>query len=413
VSGARATKTVSAVMQTDATDCGIACLEMMFSAAALPVPEELKQLRSSGRLLSFDELFHIANRGGFDCRVVAAPLANLTPAELPAIAHLTHDHFVILEDVGDPVRIVDPAIGCRNQTRRAFEREFSGAALIPRSPLTQRIEFIEPESRLHLSKAHWIVLIALASLAALGTAVVAQVLAETEHVRALACVVAAECLRHLLVSRMAARGEDQVFKQAILRRRKVSASSHDRLRSLIGGWSSTLWPWLVGLATQIGAATVAASLLSAVDPLLAAGVGTCAFLRTAMNARVQRLPESLQTNSRMLDIEEKVSASTSEAEMQVLAHELDGALRPLHRALMIRATLASAGQALRIAAIVLVIEFAPPAQLAAAVFLALSFLETIDAAAVAMQRRKSNLLLSGTLHRAMSSPDQSTPRSIR
>ncbi len=68
---------------------------------------------------------------GFLTRGVRTGYEKLMHTELPAILHWKGNHFVVLfKTAKDQVRIADPAVGIRKLSRKEFEAEWTGVALL-------------------------------------------------------------------------------------------------------------------------------------------------------------------------------------------------------------------------------------------------------------------------------------------
>src|SRR5882672_2854446 len=112
-------------------DCGPACLAMVlaYHGRDSSVDEMRSQLGTSRDGTTGLDLVRVARGFGMDARGfrVEDPAA-LGDLPLPAIAHYTQGHFVVLERVraGRSVRVVDPLRGRIDLTLQAFREEFSG-----------------------------------------------------------------------------------------------------------------------------------------------------------------------------------------------------------------------------------------------------------------------------------------------
>ena len=88
----------SVVLQSEAAECGLACLAMV--AAAHGRRETLSELRRQFPLSltgsSLKTLIAIADGMGFSARAVRCELDELNQLELPAILHWSLDHYVVL-----------------------------------------------------------------------------------------------------------------------------------------------------------------------------------------------------------------------------------------------------------------------------------------------------------------------------
>jgi ATP-binding cassette subfamily B protein RaxB len=120
------------VLQSEAAECGLACLAMI--ARAHHRNESLSELRRrfpvslSGSTLK--SLMNIADAMGFSTRPIRCDLAELGKLALPAILHWDLDHYVVLKKVSrDQILILDPARGERSISLADASRSFTGVAL--------------------------------------------------------------------------------------------------------------------------------------------------------------------------------------------------------------------------------------------------------------------------------------------
>jgi len=120
------------VLQSETSECGLACLAMVATYYGYEV--NLSALRHrypvSSRGLN---LQHIANLGRslkLDSQGIELSLDEFNQLKTPAILHWDLNHFVILVEVtSDHITIVDPAIGLRHLTMAQVSESFTGYAL--------------------------------------------------------------------------------------------------------------------------------------------------------------------------------------------------------------------------------------------------------------------------------------------
>ncbi len=92
---------VPVILQSEAPECGIACLAMIASHHGHRTDLSAMRLRLSTSLKGVT-LKHIAQIGetmGLTARGVQVPLESLDKLRLPAILHWDMNHFVVLTDV--------------------------------------------------------------------------------------------------------------------------------------------------------------------------------------------------------------------------------------------------------------------------------------------------------------------------
>jgi ATP-binding cassette, subfamily B, bacterial CvaB/MchF/RaxB len=137
------------VTQTEASECGLACLAMIASyyghrtdlgALRRRYPVSLKGMTLRG-------LIQIASQLQFACRPLRIELAHLAQLHLPAILHWDMNHFVVLKAVTRRgIFIHDPASGERCLRREEASKHLTGVAL----ELTPTDEFSPKDDRIKL-----------------------------------------------------------------------------------------------------------------------------------------------------------------------------------------------------------------------------------------------------------------------
>lgn len=120
------------LLQSEAGDCGLACLAMVADAHGLRL--DLATLRrrfpGAGRGLSLQRLMAQAAALGLAARPLRLEPAELPRLQCPCILHWRLDHYVVLVRAGRRrLRLVDPAVGARWLSAAEVERAFSGVAL--------------------------------------------------------------------------------------------------------------------------------------------------------------------------------------------------------------------------------------------------------------------------------------------
>lgn len=120
------------VLQTEAAECGLACLAMLagYHGAACEISELRRRLSVSLKGVNLADLVRMAERLGFASRPVRVELDELHALRMPCIVHWEMNHFVVLESVGrDSVVIHDPAVGVRRLGMAEASKYFTGVAL--------------------------------------------------------------------------------------------------------------------------------------------------------------------------------------------------------------------------------------------------------------------------------------------
>ncbi|WP_229333400.1 peptidase domain-containing ABC transporter [Glaciecola sp. MH2013] len=123
---------VSLVMQSEASECSLACLTMIANYHGNKVSiDSLRQASpcsSQGSDLS--GLINDAETLGLSSRALKADLTELKELALPAILHWNFNHFVVLSKVRkDYCDIVDPAFGHRRLKIAQVDEAYTGIAL--------------------------------------------------------------------------------------------------------------------------------------------------------------------------------------------------------------------------------------------------------------------------------------------
>jgi ATP-binding cassette subfamily B protein RaxB len=123
---------VPLVLQSEATECGLACIAMLAAYHRNFVSlSELRLLRPAslgGTALPW--LMETAHSIGFESRPLRLECNELRRLRTPCILHWRMNHFVVLERVGtSTVQIADPATGRNRLRHRQFAELFTGVAL--------------------------------------------------------------------------------------------------------------------------------------------------------------------------------------------------------------------------------------------------------------------------------------------
>ena len=120
------------VLQSEAAECGLACLAMV--AGWHGQDTDLLSLRHrygmSSRGATLADLAGIASRMGMATRPLALDTEDLTQIRLPCILHWDFSHFVVLLKMTAAGAVIhDPAAGKRIVSRREVSDHFTGVAL--------------------------------------------------------------------------------------------------------------------------------------------------------------------------------------------------------------------------------------------------------------------------------------------
>ena len=123
---------VRLVRQTEAAECGLACLAMVANYHGLDF--DLSTIRrnfpTSLRGSSLKSLIDIADAIGLTTRALRVPLAGLANLRQPAILHWNMNHFVVLERIAGARALIHDPVGtsCWIGLER-LSRHFTGVVL--------------------------------------------------------------------------------------------------------------------------------------------------------------------------------------------------------------------------------------------------------------------------------------------
>lgn len=125
-------RSVPLIMQSEVSECGLACLAMISSFYGYKI--NLSPLRKKVTLdsngINLKQLMNVANQLHFSSRALQCSLNEIEQLSLPCILHWNMDHFVVLTRVTkNTIFINDPAFGKRKIHRKEFSYSFTGIAL--------------------------------------------------------------------------------------------------------------------------------------------------------------------------------------------------------------------------------------------------------------------------------------------
>jgi len=139
------------ILQTEAAECGMACLAMISSY--LGRPKDLAELRRhygfSLKGATLSDLIRVADRVGLICRPLRLELNELSLLKTPCILHWDLNHFVVLKSVShSKITIHDPDVGVRKMSIDEASKHFTGVAVevVPSSEFKKS----EPAPRIKL-----------------------------------------------------------------------------------------------------------------------------------------------------------------------------------------------------------------------------------------------------------------------
>jgi ATP-binding cassette, subfamily B, bacterial CvaB/MchF/RaxB len=120
------------IFQTEAAECGLACLAMVASAHGLrfDLPGIRARLSVSLKGMNLAQLVEGAQLIDMASRPVRLELEELKDLKLPCILHWDMNHFVVLQSVGKRKVVVhDPAKGVKTLSLEECSKHFTGVAL--------------------------------------------------------------------------------------------------------------------------------------------------------------------------------------------------------------------------------------------------------------------------------------------
>jgi ATP-binding cassette subfamily B protein RaxB len=123
---------VPVILQSEAPECGIACLAMIASYHGHLTDLSAMRLRLSPSLkgVTLKHVSQVAESMGLAARGVQVPLESLAKLQLPAVLHWDMNHFVVLTKVSAKYLWVhDPARGKRRLKISEASRHFTGVAM--------------------------------------------------------------------------------------------------------------------------------------------------------------------------------------------------------------------------------------------------------------------------------------------
>lgn len=123
---------IPVTLQTEATECGLACLAMIagYHGYRTDLATLRKRYAVSQKGATLAQLIHIANSLQLVTRPLKLELEDLPQLTLPCILHWDFNHFVVLSAVSrNGISIIDPAMGQRQLGMEEVSRHFTGVAL--------------------------------------------------------------------------------------------------------------------------------------------------------------------------------------------------------------------------------------------------------------------------------------------
>lgn len=130
----RPRRSIPALTQMAATECGAASLAMILSYYGhhISISEVSTQCGVGRDGLSASSIIKSARRYGLKARAISVQDTDrFAELDLPTIIHWQFNHFMVLERwTPNQVHVVDPAIGRKKLTREEFDQSFTGIAVL-------------------------------------------------------------------------------------------------------------------------------------------------------------------------------------------------------------------------------------------------------------------------------------------
>lgn len=128
----RTKKTVRPLLQSESSECGLACLAMIIGSYGRNL--DINALRArhgpTTRGTTLQRLVEIGGEEGLECRPLRLEVEDLAEIGLPCILHWNMNHFVVLTGAGrGRYQIIDPAVGTRSVSAAEMSASFTGVAL--------------------------------------------------------------------------------------------------------------------------------------------------------------------------------------------------------------------------------------------------------------------------------------------
>ncbi|MFL1514931.1 peptidase domain-containing ABC transporter [Pseudomonas prosekii] len=120
------------ILQTEATECGLACLAMIagYHRHHATLMELRRQFSVSLKGMTLKQLIQTADQMKLGTRAVRLELEDLGKLKLPCVLHWNLNHFVVLKAVdGQRLTLHDPAHGIRLLSMAEASNSFTGIAL--------------------------------------------------------------------------------------------------------------------------------------------------------------------------------------------------------------------------------------------------------------------------------------------
>ena len=125
-------KRVPMIRQSEAAECGLACLAMVagYHGFETSLTVLRRRFNTTLRGMNLKNVVDTADKLGMSTRPLKMPLEIIEDLKLPAIIHWNLNHFVVLTSVSKKsFTINDPAQGVSRVTREDFSKSYTGVAV--------------------------------------------------------------------------------------------------------------------------------------------------------------------------------------------------------------------------------------------------------------------------------------------
>ena len=123
---------VPTILQTEAAECGLACIAMVASQHGLRIdlPTLRQRFPVSLKGATMADLVRLAGQLQLNSRALRAEMLHLPELVLPCVLHWDLNHFVVLTEVSRGVAVIhDPARGVRRLSMAEVSKHFTGVVL--------------------------------------------------------------------------------------------------------------------------------------------------------------------------------------------------------------------------------------------------------------------------------------------
>jgi ATP-binding cassette subfamily B protein RaxB len=126
------TRRLPVILQTEAAECGLACIAMVASHHGLrsDLPTLRQRFPMSLKGATMADLVRLSGHLQLNARALRAEMSHLPDLVVPCILHWDLNHFVVLKEVSRGVAVIhDPARGVRHLSMAEVSRHFTGVVL--------------------------------------------------------------------------------------------------------------------------------------------------------------------------------------------------------------------------------------------------------------------------------------------